>query len=125
MLNTIKTAALSALIGLGTLAAIPASAQAEGIYLNYGNGHSQFGVYTGVRDHGWRERDDRRDDRRFDRKWDRCSPDRALNNAQNMRIRGAGLSDVGRHTVKVSGRKFGERVMVVFANERGCPIMYR
>ena len=39
MLTRFKTAALSALIGLGTLAAIPATAQAEGLYLNYGTGH--------------------------------------------------------------------------------------
>ena len=36
MFNTIKTAALSALIGLGALAAMPATAQADGLYLNFG-----------------------------------------------------------------------------------------
>ena len=47
MLTKLKTAALSALIGLGTLAAIPATAQAEGLYLNYGAGHHS-GVGIGV-----------------------------------------------------------------------------
>jgi len=35
MFNTIKTAALSGLVALGTLAAVPA--QADSIYLGFGN----------------------------------------------------------------------------------------
>ena len=35
MITKLKTAALSALIGLGAIAAVPATAQAEGLYLNY------------------------------------------------------------------------------------------
>ena len=46
MLNTIKTAALSALVGLGTLAAIPATAQADGLYLNLGQGGPGVGIYV-------------------------------------------------------------------------------
>ena len=47
MLTKLKTAALSAMIGLGAIAAVPATAQAEGLYLNYGTGH-RSGVGIGV-----------------------------------------------------------------------------
>ena len=40
MFSKLKTAALSAMIGFATLAAIPAGAQAEGLYLNYGAGNT-------------------------------------------------------------------------------------
>ena len=35
MFNKFRTAALSAMIGLGAIAAMPAAAQADGLYLNY------------------------------------------------------------------------------------------
>ena len=61
MFNQIKTAALSALVGLGTLGAIPA--HADSLYLGFGNNQDpRFGVYTGDDDYG------RRDWRR-DRDW--------------------------------------------------------
>ncbi|WP_137933376.1 hypothetical protein [Mesorhizobium comanense] len=120
MYTTIKTAALSALVGLGTLAAIPA--HADSLYLGFGNNQDpRFGVYAG--DDGYR-RDYRRDDRRDD--WRRgCSPDRALDKAERMGLRRARIVDVNRRVVKVVGRQYGDRVVVVFANERGCPIINR
>ena len=68
MFKTLKTAALSALIALGTLAAIPAtSAQAEGLYLNFGqNGDARLGVYVGDDDH--RDRYTLRPPRRWERR---------------------------------------------------------
>lgn len=118
MFNTIKTAALSALVGLGTLAAVPA--HADSLYLGFGNNNDpRFGVYTG--DDGYRHR---RDERRGD--WRRgCSPDRALNKAERMGLHRVRIVDVNRRTVKVAGRQDGDRVVVVFANERGCPVIYR
>jgi hypothetical protein len=120
MYTSIKTAALSALVGLGTLAAIPA--HADSLYLGFGNNQDpRFGVYAG--DDGYR-RDYRRDDRRDD--WRRgCSPDRALDKAERMGLRRARIVDVNRRVVKVVGRQYGDRVVVVFANERGCPIINR
>jgi hypothetical protein len=119
MFNTIKTATLSALIGLGTLAAIPATAQADSIYLGFGNNDdSRVGVYV--------VDEDRYRERRRERDWRRsCSPNRALNKAERMGLRRARIIDVSRRTVKVSGRQYGDRVVVVFANERGCPVIYR
>ena len=42
MFNMIKTVALSALVGLGTLAAIPA--HADSLYLGFGNNQDQASV---------------------------------------------------------------------------------
>ncbi|RUV66638.1 MAG: hypothetical protein EOR30_15145 [Mesorhizobium sp.] len=120
MFNAIKTAALSALIGLGTLAAIPATAQADSIYLGFGNNDDpRVGVYTGDDDYFYRERRRERDWRRS------CSPNRALYKAERMGLRRARIIDVSRRTVKVAGRQYGDRVVIVFANERGCPVIYR
>ncbi|WFP78795.1 hypothetical protein [Mesorhizobium sp. WSM4906] len=118
MFNQIKTAALSALVGLGTLGAIPT--HADSLYLGFGNNQDpRFGVYTGD-DDGYYRRDWRRD-----RDWRGCSPDRALDKAERMGLHRARIVDVSRRTVKVVGRQYGDRVVVVFANERGCPIIYR
>ena len=131
MLNTIKTLALSAVIGLGALAAVPATAQAEGVYLNFGSQNdTRLGVYTGERNDGVRlvRRDDRgwHRERDRDRDWRRaCSPERALNKAEDMGLRRARIVDVNRRTVKVAGRKFNNRIVLVFGNERGCPIYSR
>jgi hypothetical protein len=126
MLNAIKTMALSALIGFGALAAVPAAAQADGIYLNFGRqSDHRVGVYAGDRGDGVRHvRRDR------DRHWDRgrrgsCSPDRALDKADRMGLRRARIVDADRRTVRVAGFKYGGRVTVVFGNDRGCPIVYR
>ena len=118
MFNKIKTAALSALVGLGTLAAMPA--HADNLYLGFGNNDdARVGVYVG--EDGYRHRrDDRRDE------WRRgCSPERALGKAERMGLRRARIIDVNRRTVKVMGRQHGDRIVVVFANERGCPVIYR
>ncbi|CAM5331410.1 hypothetical protein MAUB1S_05747 [Mycolicibacterium aubagnense] len=126
MLTRIKAAALSAFVAFGALAAVPATAQADGIYLNLGSGEPRFGVYAGDRDHrDWRgDRWDRRD-----RGWDRdrpgCSPEWALNKAERMGIWRARIVDVNRRIIKVAGRQDGERTMVVFGRERGCPVLYR
>ena len=126
MYNKIKTAALSALVGLGTLAAIPA--HADSLYLGFGdNNDTRFGVYAG--DDGYRHRrDERRGDWRDERRgeWRRgCSPDRALDKAERMGLHRARIVDVNRRVVKVMGRQDGDRVVIVFANQRGCPVIYR
>jgi len=118
MFNTVKTAALSALVGLGALTAIPA--HADSLYLGFGNNQDpRFGVYAG--DDGYRHRRDERRDG-----WRRgCSPDRALDKAERMGLYRARIVDVNRRVVKVMGRQDGDRVVIVFANERGCPVIYR
>jgi hypothetical protein len=117
MFSKLKTAALSTMIGLGAIAAMPAAAQAEGVYLNFGGGHHSagVGVYYG---------DDYRPDYRRDRRYQRaCTPNRALNKAERLGLRRAHIVDVDRRTIKVSGRKYGERVRITFARAPNCPII--
>lgn len=121
MITKLKTVALSALIGLGAIAAVPATAQAEGLYLNYGNGHGagigvQFGDYDryDYREHG------RRNDRRYHRF---CTPQRAVDKAERLGVRRARVVDVDRRTIKVAGRKHGERVRLTFARTPNCPVI--
>lgn len=121
MLTKLKTAALSALIGLGTLAAIPATAQAEGVYLNYGNGHHN-GVGIGVQV-GDFDRVDYRDYRHDRRDFRGCTPHRALDKAERYGVRRARVIDVDRRTITVAGRKWGERVRMTFGRAPHCPVV--
>lgn len=123
MFNPIKTTALSVMLGLGALAALPAAAQADGLYLNFGDrGGPRVGVYEGDSGRVDYRRDRGRydDDRRFQRG---CSPERALDKADRLGLRRARVVEVDRRTITVSGRKFGDRVRVTFARAPGCPIV--
>lgn len=127
MFKILKTATLSAMIGLGGLAAMPANALADGIYLNLGNGGADLGVHVrdGYRNDRW-ERHDRRDrDDRWERRYERrgCTPDRALDKADRMGLRRARVVDVSRRTITVSGRKWHNRVHVTFARAPSCPVI--
>ena len=122
MFDKLKTIALSAMIGLGGLAAMPAAAQADGLYLNFG-GHNdaRFGVYVGDRDARYYRGD--RDRRRHGRERARCTPERALNKAERLGLRRVAIRDVSRHTISVSGRDRGDRVVVTFGRGGNCPIV--
>lgn len=127
MFDTLKTIALSAMIGLGGIAAVPAVAQADGLYLDFGaHDDARFGVYVGDRDaryyRGDRYRDYRHGDR-WERQRERCSPERALNKAERMGLRRVAVRDISRHTITVSGRDRGDRVVVTFGRGANCPIM--
>ena len=120
MITKLKTAALSALIAFGAIAAVPAAAQAEGLYLNYGSGHhSGVGIGVQIGDYDRDYRDYRRDRRHFRG----CTPNRALNKAERLGLRRAHVVDVDRRTIKVSGRKYGERVRITFARAPHCPVI--
>ncbi|MBB6014336.1 hypothetical protein HNR59_003730 [Aquamicrobium lusatiense] len=128
MIRMIKTAVLSALIGLGGLAALPAAAQADGLYLNYGGQGSAYGMNVQHRDHGrhqdWRRDRERHHDARRDRgRHDGCSARTALNKADRMGVRRARVVDSNRRIVRVAGHKFNHRVVLTFANQRGCPVL--
>jgi hypothetical protein len=119
MFKFIKTAALTALIGVGALGVAPASA--SGVYLGLGGGHhgASVGFYFGDGGHSYRGRhwDD-------DYRWQRaCTPNRALNKAERMGVRHAYIRNVNRNVIKVSGRSRGERVTVVFARAPHCPVI--
>jgi hypothetical protein len=127
MFTKIKTAVASAFIGLSAIAAVPASAQESGIYLNFGGRGDYFG--DTYRD-GYRYRDNYRyrEGYREDR-WDRdrwtrrCTPGRALNKAERMGLHRARIADVDRRTITVRGRSRGERVFVTFARAPHCPVI--
>lgn len=136
MFSMLRTAALSAFVGLTALTGMAATARADGLYLNFGGrDQPRVGVYVG--DDGprhvgrWeRDRRDRRDrweDRnRWERdRWNRreCTPGRALDKAERLGIRRARVVDVGRRTIDVAGRKYGDRVVVTFARAPHCPVI--
>ena len=123
MLSTIRTVALSALVGLGAMASVPAVAHADGVYLNFGDrGDPRFGVYMGE---NVRDRHHDRDWRR-DRDWrGYCSARDALRKARRMGLHRARVVDESRYAVKIVGRKFNERVVVKFGRRGGCPVVYR
>lgn len=118
--NTFRTAVLSALVGLGALAAMPA--KADGLYLNFGGGGPAAGFYVGHDgyrgDRHWRPGRPDRDDYR-----QRCTPERALWKAERMGIRRARVADVSRHTISVRGRAAGDRVWVRFSRAPNCPVI--
>lgn len=120
MFAKLKIAALSAVVGLGALAAVPATAQAEGLYLNYGGHHSGVGFGVQIGDY---DRYDYRHDRRDRRHFRACTPNRAVDKAERMGIRRAHVVDVDRRTIKVAGRKWGDRVRVTFARSPNCPVI--
>jgi hypothetical protein len=130
MFNMLKTVTLSTMIGLGALASLPATANAEsGVYLGFGNRHDDgpnVGVYLGGGDRADYRRHDEYRYRDYDlrRSNDRgCTAGRALDKAERLGLRRARVVDVGRRTIEVSGRKFGDRVTVTFGRSPSCPIL--
>ncbi|MCV3243091.1 hypothetical protein [Mesorhizobium sp. ZC-5] len=121
MFSKFKAAAVSALIGITALTAVPATAQESGIYLKFGGqGDVYSGGYSSVqyregRRHYNRDRHDR---------WDRrCTPGRALNKAERMGVRRARVADVSRRTITVVGRSYRGRAVVTFARAPRCPVI--
>jgi hypothetical protein len=109
-------------IGLG-LTSLPA-ANAQDFELHIG----RDGPNLRLRDNCDPRREDCRGDR--DRRgWERreCTPDRALDRADRMGLRRARISDVGRRSIKVSGRtRDGDRLTIVFDRlDRRCPVIDR
>ncbi|WP_105430113.1 MULTISPECIES: hypothetical protein [Neorhizobium] len=118
MTSMIVKAGVAALIAFTGLSATAPTAAAAG---------SDFAIQVQYRD---RDRD-WRPDRGGDRDWrpDRgprgCSPWLAEEKASRMGLRRARVVDAGRRVVIVAG--FGRRGpdRIVFANERGCPVIRR
>lgn len=133
MFKLIRTAVLSALVGLGALGAAtaPAMAQSGGIYLGFGSGHGGPSVGFEFNDRGrYDYRDhDRRDYRERDRRHGgynrgQCSPREAVRKASRMGLRNARVVSANPRTVRVEGRRHGPRYhMVSFANARNCPVL--
>lgn len=120
MLSKLKAAAVSALIGITALTAVPATAQESGIYLKFGD---RSGGYFGD-DSRVQYREGRRHYRdRHDGWGRRCTPGRALNKAERMGVRRARIADVSRRTITVVGRSYHGRAVVTFARAPRCPVI--
>ena len=121
MITKLKTAALSAMIGLGAIAAIPADCPGRRRLSELWQRPQRHGRRCPVRRY---DRYDYRDGYRYDRRYDRaCTPNRALNKAERLGLRRAYVVDVDRRTIKVAGRKYGERVRITFARTPNCPVV--
>ena len=117
MFDMLKTAALSAMIGLGAITALPAAAQADSAGISFGDRHDgvRFGIQFGDRGY-WRDRDFYRDRRT-------CSPGEAVQKARRIGLRNPRVIDVDRRTIDVVGRSHGDRVRVTFARHGNCRIV--
>jgi hypothetical protein len=124
MFSTLKAAAVSALIGISAITAVPATAQESGVYLNFGGRGDGAGIYFDD-DSRVHYREDRRFHRsRHYRDWARrCTPGRALDKAERMGVRRARVADVSRRTITVVGRSRGGRAVVTFARAPRCPVI--
>jgi hypothetical protein len=117
MFSTFKTAALSAVIGLGALAAVPATAQADSFHMKLGD--ARLGIHVGSEPVHWRG-----DHGRRGRDFRTCSPAEAVSKARRIGVRHARVVDVDRRTIDVAGRRYGHRVHMTFARYgRNCPIV--
>lgn len=121
MFQKLKIAAISAALGLGTLAAMPATAQADSFYF----GITPHGPRAGViidEGHSYRRHRDRRHDR-WDRRDRSCSSWEAVRKADRMGIHRARVRGENRNVIRVGGRARGQHVTVVFAKAPNCPIV--
>ena len=139
MTTLLKKTLLAAVLGLGALTASVPAASAAGLSVTiepagYRNGFLQVQDYDG----GWDREDYRRDrgerwdrDRRPDRRHGdmgrrgRCSPELAMAKARDFGLRRARIVDMSPRRVVVEGFRHGDYRRIVFANDRGCPAMWR
>ncbi|KJF73837.1 MULTISPECIES: hypothetical protein [Rhizobium/Agrobacterium group] len=125
MFSTFAKAGLAALIALGGISATASAASAGSdvqfrVQVQDGYGHDRG------RGQGWGRPD------RHGPGWGRpdrprlgCSPQLAEEKASRMGIRRARVVDVSPRRVVVAGFDRYGRDRVVFANERGCPVIRR
>lgn len=128
MFNKIRTAALSAVIGLGTLAAAPATAQADSFYFGITPNGPSFGFHSDSSRHYDRRGDNRRwgrhqRPRHLRRGWNQCSPRDALRKADRMGIHRTYVRGANRHVIRIGGRKHGHRVAITFGKAPNCPVV--
>lgn len=125
MLKLIRNAALSAMIGLGALAAMPAAASADSLTFHAGNGGAGIGIHIGDRGHDrWRGNDRWRGrDRWHGPRYRACTPRQAVQKAGRMGIRHARIHRASHRSIIVGGRARGHHVRVAFARVPGCPVI--
>ncbi|MFN4274460.1 MAG: hypothetical protein ACK4F5_16775 [Aliihoeflea sp.] len=123
MFKFVRTATLAAIVGLGALAAMPASAEASNASFSFGV-TSPDGAFSiqfgnpGPRYH--------RGQPRHHHHVRHCSDRQAVNRARDMGLRNARIIRSGHRTVEVSGwshrRGYSE---IVFSRAPHCPIVAR
>ena len=132
MFGKIGKIAVSAMVSLGVLAAIPVTAQAVDFQISGAvGGGSGFGVWFGNGGHShWRRpghghRRGWRDGRRYNPigRHHRCSVRRALNKARRMGVHRPRVRVANRRVIKIKGRSHGHRVRIVFSRAPGCPVI--
>ena len=130
MFKFLRTLTLSAIVGLGAVAALPATADAAGgsIYLGFGasdHGPSARFRFDDRGHHHYRGPDRHGPGRYHARE---CSPREAVRKAARMGLRDARVVDASRRTVKVAGKAAGRGhglrpAVIVFGNAPSCPIL--
>jgi hypothetical protein len=132
MFKLIKTATLSAMIGLGAMAAAPATASADSIGFGIVSQNTGFGFYfgeSGSARRDWHHRDYRhRRDYRHHRHYrherrDYCSAREALRKAQWLGLRYPRVTYINYRTIGVSGRRGYHYDRVTFARAPHCPVL--
>ena len=117
MFKSIRTAVLSVLIALGTVAGVSAPASAGDVRIVAGSG----GIYFGFGDHYNRgHRYGPRHYRPAYRDRGVCHSGQAVREASRRGLRRAHIVRRTRHSVTVAGRYRGYHT-IKFANVRGCP----
>lgn len=113
MFTKIKTAALSAIIAFGALAAAPAAANADSLYVTYQNGNVDFGIkvgngYSGYNGYGYKA----------------CTSGKALHKAKWMGVKKAYVAAVTKKKIVIAGKKNGHNTHVTFGKAPNCPIKW-
>jgi hypothetical protein len=124
MLKLIKTAALSAMIGLGAMAAAPSTASADSIGIQFLAQDAGFGFYFGESGSSRRHWDRGYDRRGWNDRRDYCSAGYALRKAARLGFRHPRITHVNYRTIGVAGRVRGHRhARILFARAPHCPVL--
>ncbi|MFD0916330.1 hypothetical protein ACFQ14_07930 [Pseudahrensia aquimaris] len=116
MFKSLKSIALAGTLALGAFAATSTTASAGDVRIGVDLRGPGFDIGIGDRYF--------RGDRRRDRHYRTCSPRKALRKARRNGVRRAHIRRIGHRGVIVSGRKWGERVVMGFGKHRSCPIRF-
>ena len=113
--------ALAVGLGLPGLGGLGTVAQAQDFELRIERGDRCNPRFERCRGERYRD-ESRRESRRERRRG--CSEGDALDKADRMGVRRARIMSAGRRTIDVRGRdRDGDRVVVTFSRERGCPVL--
>lgn len=116
-MRKILSASLAGALFAG-LFTVSVPAQAQDVRIQLGQSGPRV-----IEERGHRDRRDHRDDRRDRRDERGCTEGRALDKADRLGLRRARVVDAGRRTIEVQGRdRRGDRRVITFGRERGCPV---